>query len=446
MSPDIYLAGGYLVIGLALFVGLLLPQHIAHRAVSAPLVLLGIGVLAGFVPVPSGFSLDPMKHPAIAQQMTTVTIIVALTGVGLAIDRPLRRTRATWHRWSSTWRLLLIGMPLAIAAMSLLGWWVVGLAPGAALVLAAALAPTDPVLAADVQVGGPTTDVDDKRLDEDDEMRFALTSEAGLNDGAAFPFVMAGIALLSTGLSVHSALHWVAWELLGRTLIGVVVGWLVGTVLGKLAFRAPKSVRFADIGDPLLVVAAPFIAYGIGELVHGWAFLSVFVCALCMRAGNPTHDYQSTMHGVIDRLEHLLTLIVLLLLGAAFTGGLLQHLTWRGALLGVLLVGVVRPLTAWVALWTPHAADRSGGGVLGPRERWATAFLGVRGVGTLFYLAYTSAHARPAGIDQMWSIAAFTVALSVVVHGMTATPIVQWLERSREIKRESEPTPAHAAD
>ncbi|GAB3584018.1 cation:proton antiporter [Calidifontibacter terrae] len=447
MNPEVYAAGAYLVIGLALFIGLLLPRLTARRAVSAPIVLLGIGVVAGLIPLPARLSLDPMRHAAITEQVTTVTIIVALTGVGLAIDRPLRRSRATWRRWSSTWRLLLLGMPLSIAAMTLLGWSLVGLAPGAALVLAAALAPTDPVLASDVQVEGPTTDVADDRLDEDDEMRFALTSEAGLNDGAAFPFVVGGITLLTTGLSVHSATQWFTWEIIGRTAIGVGVGWLVGTLLGKFAFRAPRRLQLAEIGDPLLIVAAPFIAYGLGELAQGWAFLSVFVCALCMRAGNPTHDYHGSMHDVIDRLEHLLTLVVLLLLGAALSGGLLRSLTWQGALLGVLLILVVRPLTGWLALWTPGGADRAGDGVLGPRERLATAFLGVRGIGTIYYLAYATTHAEIDDMGLLWSVAAFTVALSVVVHGVAATPIVVRLDRARRVRPAgSAPTAARAAD
>lgn len=435
MSASTYIAAAYLIIGIALFVGLLLPRITANRAISSPIVLLTIGLAAGMLPLPDGVSLDPMKHPALTEQITTITIVIALTGVGLALDRPLQRSRETWKRWNSTWRLIFIAMPLAIAVTAVLGWWLAGLVPGAALVLAAALAPTDPVLASDVQVEGPTVDVDDEeRLDEDDEMRFALTSEAGLNDGAAFPFVVAGLSLLGAGSVWSWAPSWIAWELVGRTLIGVFVGWVVGTLLGKLAFRAPRSVRFADIGDPLLIVAAPLIAYGLGELVHGWAFLSVFVCALCMRASDRTHEYHQHMHGVIDRLEHLFTLLVLLMLGAALTDGMLAHLTWAGALVGVLLIFVIRPVTAWVALWSPHKVDRAGDGVLGPRERLATAFLGVRGIGTLYYLAYASSHAKVDNGAELWSIAGFTVALSVIVHGMAATPIVQWLDRTRRAK------------
>ena len=98
-------------------------------------------------------------------------------GVGLAIDRPLElRNRASWRRWNPTWRLLGITMPLCIAGVALLGWGA-GLAPAAALLLGAVLAPTDPVLASDVQVAGPQTG--DHEVDEADELRFTLTSRRG---------------------------------------------------------------------------------------------------------------------------------------------------------------------------------------------------------------------------------------------------------------------------
>ena len=110
-------------------------------------------------------------------------------GAGLKIDR-----RVGWRSWGLTWRLLAIAMPLTILLLSLLSHWLLGLGAAAAILLAASLAPTDPVLASDVQVGPP-------KSGEEDETRFALTSEAGLNDGLAFPFVMCALALAETGRS-----------------------------------------------------------------------------------------------------------------------------------------------------------------------------------------------------------------------------------------------------
>ncbi|NNG41154.1 sodium:proton antiporter [Flexivirga sp. ID2601S] len=421
----------FLLLGIGLLLGVVLPNLVAGRAISAPLVLVAFGGLIGLLPFPDGVSLSPLDHPEITQHISEITVLIALTGVGLALDRPLTWARSTWRRWSTTWRLIFIAMPLTIAATAWLGWWVAGLAPATALLLAAALAPTDPVLAADVQVEGPTTDQHPDELDEEDEVRFALTSEAGLNDGAAFPFLYAAIAVLAGGSIWSWAPQWIAWDLIARTVIGVVVGWIVGMALARIAFRAPKNLRVSRLGDPLLVVAAPFISYGLGEIAQGWAFLSVFVCAVTMRSADPTHEYHEAMHGVIERLERLFTLVMLLLIGASLTNGLLGDLTLSGAAIGVLLVFVVRPVVAWISLWQRKAQDFSGPGHLGPRERIAVAFFGVRGIGTIYYLAYATAHHDFPGSDRLWSIAAFTIALSVVVHGVAASPMVGRLDRMR---------------
>jgi len=268
----------YLIIGIALLLGVLLPAFTEERAVSAPIILVSVGALVGLLPFPDHLTLDPMDHPVITEHLSEFTILVALTGVGLALDRPLTHLRVTWSRWSATWRLLLIGMPLSIAVTAWLGHLFLGLVPAAALLLAAVLAPTDPVLAADVQVAGPTTlsargpdGSEQEDLDEEDEVRFALTSEAGLNDGAAFPFVYAAIFLLTMGPASTWWVRWLGWEVLGKTVIGVIAGWLVGRALSLVAFRIRESLQVSRLGDPLLIVAAPLIPYGVGELVQGGA-------------------------------------------------------------------------------------------------------------------------------------------------------------------------------
>jgi NhaP-type Na+/H+ or K+/H+ antiporter len=172
--------GLYLVAGLALLLGAVLPRLLRRYAVSAPIGFVGAGVLLGLAVDKS--HLSPIVEPALTEHLAELTILVALMGVGLAIDRPIG-----WRRWKVTWRLLLVAMPACIAAVAGAGW-LLGLAPATALLLGAVLAPTDPVLASDVQVQGPSTGAD-AEPEEDDEVRFALTSEAGLNDGLAFPFV-----------------------------------------------------------------------------------------------------------------------------------------------------------------------------------------------------------------------------------------------------------------
>ena len=432
----------YLIVGVALLLGVLLPAFTTGRAISAPVILVAAGALVGLLPFPSGLSLDPVDHPAVTEHLTEITILVALTGVGLALDRPLTRVRLTWRRWGTTWRLLFIAMPFAIVVTALLGWWLLGLIPAAAILLASVLAPTDPVLAAEVQVAGPTTlsatDADDgdgfaeSDIDEKDEVRFALTSEAGLNDGAAFPFVYASIFLLTMGSAGGWWVRWIGWEVVGKTVVGIAAGWAVGRLLSLVAFRIRESVQVSRIGDPLLIVTAPLIAYGVGELVQGWGFLSVFVCAITLRSYDRTNEYHDAMHGVIERLERLFTLVVLLLLGASLTNGLLESLTWKGALIAVALIFVIRPATAWLALWHPGGEDFNDDSVLGPRERIVTAFFGVRGVGSIYYLAYATGHHDFPDAEGLWSVVAFTIVLSVVVHGMSASPIIGRLERRRD--------------
>jgi len=289
----------YLIAGLAMFLAAVLPAVLERYAVSAAMVLLVLGMGIGLLPLPEGMRLDPVVIRAEVERVTEFTILVALMGVGLAINRSLDwRSRSAWASWSPTWRLLAIGMPLTIASVALLGWGL-GVAPAAALLLGAALAPTDPVLANDVQVEGPrvagtggTEDVGDDNddddtgatdddstgdstgddatgvakddnidaalgepVDEKDDVRFALTSEAGLNDGLAFPFVTAAILLASAGRFPSWGLHWLAWDLVGKVVIGIAVGVAVGSALAAIAFRSrSRSLRLAEQGEPLRLV------------------------------------------------------------------------------------------------------------------------------------------------------------------------------------------------
>jgi NhaP-type Na+/H+ or K+/H+ antiporter len=169
-------------------------------------------------------------------------------------------------------------------------------------------------------------------------------------------------------------------------------------------------------------------------VANGYGFLAVFACAMTMRSAERGHDYHASMHQVVERLERLLTLIVLLMLGVSLTNGLLTELTWQAALVSVLLVLVIRPIAGMFALVVrpPWLPPRVGDAYLGPRERAATAFFGVRGVGSIYYLAYASNHARFEHLPLLWSTVGFTITLSVIVHGVTATPAMRWLDARRE--------------
>ena len=432
----------YLIAGAAMFLAAVLPTVLDRYAVSAAMVLLVLGMGIGLLPLPEGMRLDPLVIRAQVERITEFTILVALMGVGLAIDRSFEwRRRSAWASWSSTWRLLAIAMPLTIASVALLGWWV-GLAPAAALLLGAALSPTDPVLASDVQVEGPRVETDEtdgsddealgEPVDEKDDVRFSLTSEAGLNDGLAFPFVTAAVLLASAGSAGSWVAGWFAWDLVGKVVVGVIVGVAVGWGLARIAFRSPRrSLRLAEQGEPLLALAALVMTYGVSQLVGGYGFVSVFACGLTLRAAERNHHYHRSMHEVVQRLERLLTLIILLMLGMAMTKGVLDELDWRGVLIALSLVFVLRPLAGWVSLRVrARGSDLAGG--LGRHEALATAFFGVRGVGSLYYLAFAAGEHSFPEERWLWSTTAFTILVSVMVHGVLATPVMRYLDRHRD--------------
>jgi sodium/hydrogen antiporter len=404
----------YLVAGIALLAGAILPRVLADYAISAPMAFVGAGLLLGLF-IDAG-PIDPIRHHQYAEHFAEVTVIVALMGVGLAIDR-----RPSLRGWNTTWRLLLVAMPICMGAVALLAWGVAGLAPAAALLLGAVLAPTDPVLASDVQVGAPSTG-DEATDDEQDEVRFALTSEAGLNDGLAFPFVAAAILAASAPGPGEWVLRWLAWDLVGKAAIGLLVGYAAGWLLGRMAFTAPvPQLRLADFGEPMLALAITLGVYGLAELVHGYGFIAVFVAAITIRGTERRHSYHYELHHFIEQFERMLTWVLLLLLGLAMSAGLFESLTWSSVLIGALLVVVVRPLAGWLSLT----------GVAAPmRERVAMAAFGVRGIGSVFYLAFASA-SFAGDLPWLWSTVAFTILFSVVVHGVTATPVMRMLSDRR---------------
>ncbi len=427
----------YLVAGLTLVLALIVPTIVQRAAVSSPIVLLAVGLGLGFSPLTDRVPLDLQENRAVIEHVTEFTVLVALMGVGLALDRPLRLLdRESWRTWSPTWRLLAIAMPLSIAGVTLLGT-VAGLSLPLALLLGAALAPTDPVLASDVQVSGPDVEMGDDedeptRSDERSEVRFALTSEAGLNDGLAFPFVYAALLLAAGGSVWGMTLEWVAVDLLWRVAAGIVVGVALGAGLGRLAFRSrAESTRIADRGDPLLALAALLTAYGAAEVVQGYGFIAVFCCAMALRAAERGHRYHRGMHELVERLELLMTLFALLYLGIALGHGLLGDLTLWGALIGISLVFVIRPVAGWIALSIRPRDSSQPGGLTRP-ERAVVAFFGVRGVGSIFYLAYGVGMLETAVEPWLWATVAFTIVLSVVVHGVLATPVMHRIEGAEQ--------------
>ena len=404
----------YALAGAAALLAGLLPRLLRGLPISVPMVVVGIGALV-FALVDGVPTPDPLAHGTVTVHLTEACVIVSLLGAGLALDRPVG-----WRRWATTWRLLAITMPLTILATVLLGGWLLGLGAAAAVLLAAVLAPTDPVLATEVQVGEPTDD-----LESEDEARFALTSEAGLNDGLAFPFTYAAIGMATLGAAPANWLgDWLLVDVLWRLAAGVAVGIAVGWLLRMLFFSdRSQAVGLAERAEGFVALAIVFLAYGLAELVGGYGFVAVFVCACTVRAAERAHGQHKVLHTYVEQLERLLTLVVLVLLGGWVARGALADVSWAEVALAVLVLFVVRPLTGWLGL-SP--------GRTGRRERAVIAFFGVRGVGSLYYLAYALEEAEFAGAEQLWRVTVLILLGSVVVHGIAATPAMAWLDRRRE--------------
>ena len=406
MEPYIVLLTG---VGALILLVAWLPIMLRDLPLSLPIVCVGIG-FAAFGLSGAG-TLHPLAYPEVAERLTELVVIVALTGAGLKLDRPFG-----WTNWAMTWRLLIIAMPLSILGIALTGYLVLGLGAAAAMLLGAALAPTDPVLASDVQVGPPGSG-------EEDEVRFTLTAEAGLNDGLAFPFVNLAIALAAAGVTPGVwTLEWLAEDVVWKLAAGVVVGWAVGGALAWLIFRLPPHARLARTGDGFVALGITFVAYGATELLHGYGFLAVFVSALSIRAAERQHKFHERLHDFAEQTERLLMMVLLVLFGGTLAGGLLDHLTWKGAMAVMLILFLIRPAAGMLALLGSPA----------PRwERGAIAFFGIRGIGSFYYLAYALNQADFERSGELWSVLGFTVLLSILVHGVTVTPAMRYLDRRR---------------
>lgn len=402
-APAVLAIFGLLALGMAL-----LPRMFHQRPLSFPLLYVAAGVALFSLPVALP-DVDPVDSGKVALHLTEVGVIVALFGVGLKIGRPMSR-----RNWASTWRLLGIAMPLTIGAMAGLGAWLLGFDIASAVLFGAVLAPTDPVLAADVQQASPH--------DEDPgEVRFALTSEAGLNDGLAFPFVMAASAILVSGAAPSNWLaSWLAIDVGYRLGVGMACGWLFGRLLRLVVFSAPlRDSRLAETGEGLIAVAGTFLTYGVTELIEGYGFLAVFIAAQVLRARERDHEYHEVIHDFSEQIERLVNGVILVLFGAAISDGLLEPVTPQMVVVVLALVLVVRPVSSIIALGgTSH-----GRGVI--------SFFGIRGVGSFFYLAYALSEHDFTEARELWAVIGLTVIVSIAVHGLSAGPVMRWWDSRR---------------
>ncbi|CAB4939141.1 unannotated protein [freshwater metagenome] len=377
---------------------------------SAMVYLLLGGLAAAAIPVLGGSPFDPIEDASILEHLTEVVAIIALFGTGMAVDRSL-----TWRAWRHALRLLIIAMPLTIAVVVLFGWGAMGLSIGAAVMLGGAIAPTDPVLAGDLGIGPPG------EPDERDTS-FALTAEAGFNDGLAYPFVIAGI-MIAHGGDDGNVLGWLLSDVLWAILAGVVAG----AVLGRLAARVVREARdrgyMKEYFDAWVGVGVVLGVYGLTELIDAYGFIAAFVAGIAFRRYERDHEMQAGTHRGASVFERLGELAVVLFAASMLTIDGLGTPGVAGWGLVLLVIVVIRPAAGLVATI---------GSGMPLRDRAFVSFFGVRGVGSLFYASVvvtSGALPEEEAAVVLWTVVALTVT-SIVVHGLAGDPARRWLDRA----------------
>ena len=327
--------------------------------------------------------------------------MIALFSTGLKLDRPLRL-----RAWGSVARLLAVTMPLTIAAVAAYGVWVMGLPLAAAILLASALAPTDPVLAGDIGVGPPGEE-------DESEPKFAVTAEAGLNDGLAFPFVV--LALFVSGRPGSGWLpEWVLADIVYAVPVGIGIGAVGGYAIAAVLLPLRDRRLVLPELDGWIPIASVLVVYGSAELASSYGFLAAFAAGIAFRRYERDHEAHQAVHRGSEVAEKFGELAVILLLGSMVTLSGLGQPGWRGWLLCVLLLVVIRPLAVAVAF------VRSG---LGPRERLFLGWFGVRGIGSLYYVAAALSYGVLRTDEEnvvFWTVA-IVILVSITAHGITST-------------------------
>ena len=420
----------FIGIGALLLMMNLASATIARWPLSLAIVYFAIGLAIG----PRGMgwlAIDPILHARTLEVICEIAVLVSLFATGSNVGSTLRR-----RHWAVPLRLASVAMLATIILLAGLAYWGLGLSLGASILLAAILAPTDPVLAGDVQV----VDHDDR-----DRLRFGLTGEGGLNDGAAFPFVMLGLGLL--GLHDLGALGWRWWavDLLWAVTGGVLIGALFGTALGRwLKSRSGEEAQTSS-SDAFLGLGLVAIAYGAAVALHAYGFLAVFVASVALQWTVSATDGRSrtaplppasaTNPPVVDGVsvrpavplqrfnEHLASLFefgVVVIIGTIFA---VVRIPLEAVVVVVALFFVIRPLSVLLAL----RHDR-----LAPAQTLLASWFGIRGAGSIYYVLY--AINRGVEGDEAQRLLGITIAVvvaSIVLHGISVTPLMSHYERRK---------------
>ena len=425
-----------LIIGALLTTMALSGSLLKRLPLSTAMLYLAAGIGLG----PAGWALmapHPLLHSVILERATEAAVLISLFAAGLKLGLPLSN-----KNWRMPVRLAFVSMTLTVAMIVPIAMIGLGMSLGAAVLLGAILAPTDPVLASDVQV----EDAGDR-----DRLRFSLTAEGGLNDGAAFPFVMLGLGLLGLHDMGAAGWRWLAVDVLWAIVAGLGIGAALGTLIGKLVVYLRSRYQESVGLDEFLAVGLIALAYGIAVLAHAYGFLAVFAAGLALqrvkapevgkrrvatrpaarkdtktldpRATHPKYASAYMMQAVLgfnEQLGRIGEVAVVLLVGAmlAFTT-LATSSVWFVLLVFVL----VRPLSVWLGLLgAPISSD----------QRILISWFGIRGIGSIYYLMYAINHGLPRPLaDQIIAITLTTVTVSIVLHGISVTPLMHFYAKRK---------------
>ncbi|WP_236617128.1 cation:proton antiporter [Litchfieldella anticariensis] len=392
-------------------------------------------LLIGFIFGPMGFDLfhfNALKESAILELLTEVAVLISLYCAGVKMPAPV-----TFKRWRNPLQLAVVSMALTVGLVALFGYYWLALPLGAAVLLGAVVAPTDPVLATEVQV---------RHADDTDELRFALTCEAGMNDGSAFPFVMLGLGLLGLHDLGDAGWRWLAVDVFWASGAGIGIGILAGCGVGWLVNKIRTTFVGTAFLESFLGLGLIAFAYGVSLLVDAWGFLAVFSAAVALRhtelklAGlkqdysvpvetPPEGEPQAIAHVHVsesslvfnEHLERLAEIVLVLLIGGSLFW---DSWSWRAVGFAAFLFFVARPISVHLGLLGSRAPMRM---------RHLVGWFGVRGIGSLYYLMYAIQHGLPEGIAlELIHLTLVVVALSILVHGVSVKPTIARYWRSRK--------------
>ena len=405
-------------LGFATLIMAWLPSVSKRIKVSSPIILLLIGFLLYAVGTPLHWP-DPLWKDEWLMYFSEMIVIISLMGAGLKIG-----ANYSLKSWTRPLLLVFITMPVCMLSAYLIGSYFLLLSLPSSLLLAAILAPTDPVLAAEVQLDDPL----DERSAED-EIRFPLTAEAGLNDGIAFPFSYMAVLVAQAGSwAAFNFTQWVWDEFLLKIVIGIAIGLLTGRLTGLLLDRMQRVTGVKTFVG-FLAFSLTLFTYGISEILYGYGFLAVFFAGFSLRYyERVSGDYKKKLHDFVTEIEHLLLVVWIVLLGGSIINGSLQFTDWKGIAFAFVFVLVVRPIAGLI-------------GLMAVKDKWknklALSFFGIRGIGSVFYLSWAFVQYEDFEHKvELYSITFYIIIISIVVHGVTAPSAMAYFRKKGTLGKE----------